>query len=160
MFCNSQNTRLHSKTSHYMLRTSFFPSAPPWINICCLMAYYNEKHHMQPTNDRNRHHVKPSLWLVEMLQVFASCPMITPCGWDGRVMKFVAQWNKCFLRSKKTVGGKNGSMKNATTMLLYTHFWVRGHIDGLVQDYSFSIANALELLQSCTKPSTYSSLPI
>ena len=27
------------------------------------------------------------------------------------------------------------------------------YIDGLVQDYSNSIANALELLQSCTKPS-------
>ena len=27
------------------------------------------------------------------------------------------------------------------------------HIDGLVQDCSNSIANALELLQSCTKPS-------
>ena len=26
------------------------------------------------------------------------------------------------------------------------------HIDGLVQDSSNSIANALELLQSCTKP--------
>ena len=29
------------------------------------------------------------------------------------------------------------------------------HIDGLVQDCSNSIANALELLQSCTKPSTF-----
>ena len=28
-------------------------------------------------------------------------------------------------------------------------------IDGLVQDYSNSIANALELLQSCIKPSIY-----
>ena len=28
------------------------------------------------------------------------------------------------------------------------------YIDGLVQDCSNSIANALELLQSCTKPST------
>ena len=28
-------------------------------------------------------------------------------------------------------------------------------IDGLVQDCSNSIANALELLQSCTKPSIY-----
>ena len=28
------------------------------------------------------------------------------------------------------------------------------HLDGLVQDCSNSIANALELLQSCTKPST------
>ena len=27
------------------------------------------------------------------------------------------------------------------------------NIDGLVQDYSNSISNALELLQSCTKPS-------
>ena len=29
------------------------------------------------------------------------------------------------------------------------------HIDGLVQDCTNSIANALELLQSCTKPSTW-----
>ena len=29
------------------------------------------------------------------------------------------------------------------------------YIDGLVQDYSNSIANALELLQSCTKPSVF-----
>ena len=34
---------------------------------------------------------------------------------------------------------------------------MRGHdSDGLVQDCSNSIANALELLQSCTKPSTLS----
>ena len=32
------------------------------------------------------------------------------------------------------------------------HF-LQGSIDGLVQDCSNSIANALELLQSCTKPS-------
>ena len=31
------------------------------------------------------------------------------------------------------------------------------HIDGLVQDCSISIANALEILQSCTKPSIYAS---
>ena len=31
------------------------------------------------------------------------------------------------------------------------------YIDGLVQDCSYPIANALELLQSCTKPSTYRS---
>ena len=29
------------------------------------------------------------------------------------------------------------------------------HIDGLVQDYHISIANAMETLQSCTKPSTH-----
>ena len=29
----------------------------------------------------------------------------------------------------------------------------QGHFDGLVQDCSISIANALEILQSCTKPS-------
>ena len=33
-----------------------------------------------------------------------------------------------------------------------------GYIDGLVQDCSNSIANALELLQSGTKPSTYLSM--
>ena len=32
------------------------------------------------------------------------------------------------------------------------------HINGLVQDCSISIANALEILQSCTKPSIYESL--
>ena len=30
----------------------------------------------------------------------------------------------------------------------------RNHIDGLAQDYSNSSALAMELLQSCTKPST------
>ena len=29
------------------------------------------------------------------------------------------------------------------------------YIDGLAQDCSISIANALEMLQSCTKPSIY-----
>ena len=33
--------------------------------------------------------------------------------------------------------------------------WNHRNIDGLVQDSSNSIANALELLQSCTKPSIY-----
>ena len=33
------------------------------------------------------------------------------------------------------------------------HYIEQGLIDGLVQDCSNSIANALELLQSCTKPS-------
>ena len=32
------------------------------------------------------------------------------------------------------------------------------NIDGLVQDYSNTSALAMELVQSCTKPSTYSSL--
>ena len=32
---------------------------------------------------------------------------------------------------------------------------MRDHIDGLVQDCSNSIANTLEWLQSCTKPSIY-----
>ena len=33
-----------------------------------------------------------------------------------------------------------------------TLFWPQTSFDGLVQDCSNSIANALELLQSCTKP--------
>ena len=36
------------------------------------------------------------------------------------------------------------------------HYLLRFHIDRLVQDCSNSIASALELLQSCTKPSIYS----
>ena len=34
------------------------------------------------------------------------------------------------------------------------------NIDGLVQDCSNSIANALEFLQSCTKPSIYSDMSV
>ena len=34
------------------------------------------------------------------------------------------------------------------------------HIDGLVQDCNNSIASALELLQSCTKPSMYNQIEI
>ena len=36
-----------------------------------------------------------------------------------------------------------------------TNWILRKPIDGLVQDCSNSIAKALELLQSCTKPSMY-----
>ena len=35
--------------------------------------------------------------------------------------------------------------------LSITYFPTKYNIDGLVQDYSNSIADALELLQSCTK---------
>ena len=38
--------------------------------------------------------------------------------------------------------------------------WQMKHIDGLEQGCSISIANALEILQSCTKPSIYLSLGV
>ena len=52
----------------------------------------------------------------------------------------------------------NSDVPNLTENLLdYKWFnctWpVSEYMDGLVQDFSNSIANALELLQSCTKPS-------
>ena len=42
------------------------------------------------------------------------------------------------------------------TGLSAVQIWTNNHIDGLVQDCSNSIANAQELLQSCTKPPIYS----
>ena len=42
---------------------------------------------------------------------------------------------------------------DATPQSQIKYQWTRPHIDGLVQDCSNSIADALELLQSCTKPS-------
>ena len=39
-----------------------------------------------------------------------------------------------------------------------THWGLMIHISGLVQDCSISIANALEILQSCTNPSIYASV--
>ena len=38
-------------------------------------------------------------------------------------------------------------------MLESLHYWIEYHLDGLAQYCSNSIANALELLQSCAKPS-------
>ena len=40
-----------------------------------------------------------------------------------------------------------------TTLLINVCLNLDNNIEGLVQDCSNSIANALELLQSCTKPS-------
>ena len=43
--------------------------------------------------------------------------------------------------------------EDAHVSLIRTNLSIWLHIDDLVQDCSNSIANALELLQSCTKPS-------
>ena len=43
-------------------------------------------------------------------------------------------------------------------VLLWLYYLSDHYIDGLVQYYSYSIADALESLQFCTKPSIYSSL--
>ena len=43
-------------------------------------------------------------------------------------------------------------MSSPVVLDLFQHGLNEGNIKGLVQDYSNSIANALELLQSCTKP--------
>ena len=40
-------------------------------------------------------------------------------------------------------------------LLLKSQGWQHRHINGLVQDWGISIANAMEILQSCTKPSIY-----
>ena len=41
------------------------------------------------------------------------------------------------------------------SILFYLFHILSGYNDGLVQDYRISTANALEILQSCTKPSIY-----
>ena len=41
------------------------------------------------------------------------------------------------------------------SLQVYCIWWTRGHTDDLVWDCSISIANALDILQSCTKPSIY-----
>ena len=43
-------------------------------------------------------------------------------------------------------------------MNIYIYHSKYDHIDGIMQDRSISIANALEILQSCTKPQIYSVL--
>ena len=47
-----------------------------------------------------------------------------------------------------------------STVIFCQFFHIHIYIDGSVQDYSNSIANALELLQSCTKPSIYTYMHI
>ena len=45
------------------------------------------------------------------------------------------------------------SYPETAVWLMNVEICVSGDVDGLAQDCSNSIANALELLQSCTKPS-------
>ena len=52
---------------------------------------------------------------------------------------------------------ENGSHFVSASMCQPVAWWC--HMDGLVQDCSNSIANALELLQSCTKPSMWCPSP-
>ena len=48
----------------------------------------------------------------------------------------------------------NGEINSVSFIPIYLiRFRISPYIDGLVQDCSNAIANALELLQSCTKPS-------
>ena len=54
----------------------------------------------------------------------------------------------------------NSSLAHNTGFLLLVPVYsVPKHIDGLVQDYSKSIANALDLLQPCIKPSIWPYTP-
>ena len=68
-------------------------------------------------------------------------------------MKTVACWD-FFLKNGHYIYKKNFKLHSLAT-LSYIIAWVYfvGDIDESVQDCSNSIANALELLQSCTKPS-------
>ena len=58
--------------------------------------------------------------------------------WPCRKIELKVHWSQWYLTCRK--------------IELQVH-WSQGCIDGLVKDCSISIANALETLQSCTKPS-------
>ena len=97
------------------------------------------------------------------------CPMITPTNDSHQIQSQnkTSQSYKFWKRHRMRDGQMDRQSETnipPTTLLLYKKYDIEIHviinikkfsrwIDGLVQDCSNSIANALELLQSCTKPS-------
>ena len=80
-----------------------------------------------------------SLWGIGGLVSSCNCCLVK-WGWKPK------GW-----RRSDTWGNWNYDEKVSGIKALF----LKGHIDGLAQDCSYSIANALELLQSCTKPLLY-----
>ena len=70
--------------------------------------------------------------------------------WQILKLEFKARW-----QADNSIGCKKNCM--ALTYVIYTRILrsKNHHFDDLVQDCSISIANALEILQSCTKPLIY-----
>ena len=68
------------------------------------------------------------------------------------------QWN---INENSNIFIQNNAFENAVCKMTAILSWPQcdntfmAYVDGLVQDCSNSIANALELLQSCTKPSMW-----
>ena len=50
---------------------------------------------------------------------------------------------------------QTANMETTSVVNKVSGHWKQPHIHGLVQDCSISSALAMEILQSCTKPSTY-----
>ena len=72
----------------------------------------------------------------------------------------VANWQKVWLSLNSFIVTYNHDAVTTIVSHIIYSLWNRvshdilfEHIDGLVQDYSISIANALVILQSCIKPS-------
>ena len=70
--------------------------------------------------------------------------------WETLQYRLGAKNHKCNVHSVHTV---NPTIHGLSNFNISWGFILQLYIDGLVQDCSNSIANALELLQSCTKPS-------
>ena len=94
------------------------------------------------------------------------------CSWPiGILLKMMSGHNQGFcpriviisdmLVEKEVVVSDKSLFLSRRVILIFSSRiqWFHGCIDGLVQDCSISIANALEVLQSCTKLSTCPRLP-
>ena len=79
----------------------------------------------------------------------------------GRYRSFITKSSNCVLFHVKmfpALKKKKITKQTYTNITMYVYMMAADtqlycYVDGLVQDYSNSIANAVELLQSCTKPS-------
>ena len=84
--------------------------------------------------------------------------MITNKTNDNQQDWIIYHWNnlkKCTLHQNKIFPGPDHGQEETASIVCSLSIYAisHSHIDGLVQDCSNSSALAMELLQSCTKPS-------
>ena len=109
-------------------------------------------------SDANKHQLNnPSLVQIMAFCQFSTKPLseakMAYCElgpWEQISMNF--KWN-CDFNARKCIENVLSNMAAILFRPCGCTYWELNDIDGLVQEWSISIANALEILQSCTKPS-------
>ena len=136
-----------------MRRNGFICSKGNRLKCIIAVANHLASQTQNPDYSQSKHHVACNMWKSHRYKhSYRTIYNINMCMYHIIIADLSYHYQKCihiyiyiehnFLWKKRT------SMVIVSTSIIAKH-----HIDGWVQDCSDSIANTLELLQSCTKPS-------